>query len=78
MIVPQAQVKDTLNRADSTVKELLEAHEDMCIQYGYLIAISGHGIRQNAEADLVETLCLMNLLKDRIDNKSNSIIKLHE
>ncbi|MDP8935764.1 MAG: hypothetical protein M3N42_16930 [Cyanobacteriota bacterium] len=76
--MPQAQVEATLYRADSTVRELLEAHEDICIQYGYLAATSGHGIRRNVEADLVETLRLMTLIKERIDRKSNSIVNLHE
>lgn len=69
--MPQAQVEAALNSPDSTLMELLSAHEEICIQYGYLATMSAHRIRQEVEADLLETTCLMMLLKDRINRKYN-------
>lgn len=71
--MPQAQVKTVLNDANSTLPELLNAHEDICIQYGYLSAVSGFGLRENVEPDLLEIICLMTLIKERIKRTPNLI-----
>lgn len=68
--MPQLQVEATLESPDSTIMQLLEAHQEICIQYGYLSATTAFGIRHNAEADLLETFCLMMLLKLRINKQS--------
>ena len=68
--MPQAQVEMALSNSDSTIPDLLDAYQDICIQYGYLAAVSGHGIRENAESDLLKTVSLMRLVKERIKRDS--------
>lgn len=64
----QAEVQDTLDNPNSTVIELLDAHEEMGIQFGCLVSAQTHGIQQNVEPDLLKILTLLTAIKTRINN----------
>ena len=68
----RAEVQDTLDNPNSTVMELLNAHEEMGIQFGYLVSAQTHGIQENVEPDLLKILSLLTVIKTRI----NSICQL--
>lgn|GEM_PF-2522009 len=67
--MPEYQVSQVLENPEVTLQELLYALEDMSIQYGYISGMAAHGLRENAEADLVRTLCIIKIIKLRIHKK---------
>ena len=69
--MPEYQASQVLENSNSTLEELLNALEDMAVQYGYISAMAGHGLRENIETDLVRTLCLIKIIKLRIHKKNN-------
>lgn len=67
--MPEYQASQVLENPSSTLEELLNALEDMAVQYGYISAMAGHGLRENVEIDLVRTLCIIKIIKLRIHKK---------
>lgn len=68
MIVPEYQVLHVLENPDATLAELIDSLHDMAVQYGYIAGMAAHGLRENAEVDLVRTLCIIKVIKQRIHN----------
>lgn len=69
------QVFQALDNPDTTLDELVDSLYDMAIQYGYIARMAAHGLRQNAETDLVRVLCVVKIIKLRIHNKVQLLTK---
>lgn len=69
------QVFQALDNPDATLDELVGSLYDMAIQYGYIARMAAHGLRQNAETDLVRVLCIVKIIKLRIHNKVQLLAK---
>lgn len=73
------QVFQALDNPDATLDELVGSLYDMAIQYGYIARMAVHGLRQNAETDLVRVLCIVKcivkIIKLRIHNKVQLLTK---
>lgn len=69
------QVFQALDNPDATLDELVGSLYDMAIQYGYIARMAVHGLRQNAETDLVGVLCIVKIIKLQIHNKVQLLTK---
>lgn len=69
------QVFQALDNPDATLDELVGSLYDMAIQYNYIARMAAHGLRQNAETDLVRVLCIVKIIKLRIHNKVQLLTK---
>ena len=65
--MPECQVSQVLENPSSTLEELLNALEDIAMQYGYIAGMASHGLKnENTKTDLVRTLLVIKVLKLRI------------
>ena len=64
--MPYFQASEILKNPESSISELLDALEDCGVQYGYLVAMAEHGLRDDVETELVRLLTLIKLIKIRI------------
>lgn len=69
------QVFQALDNPDATLDELVGSLYDIAIQCGYIARMAAHGLRQNAETDLVRVLCIVKIIKLRIHNKVQLLTK---
>ncbi len=68
--MPYAQAHDLLENPNPNLIDLLNAVEDLSIQYGYIVGMASQGLRQDPEADLIRLLVLIKLIKDRIEKNA--------
>lgn len=64
------QAHELLKETNPSLSDLLDAIWEMGMEYGYIAAMSGQGLREDAETDLVRIIVLSKLLKAKIEEKS--------
>ncbi len=64
--MPYFQAAELLKLETTSIEELLNALEDLGIEYGHIRGSVGHGLRENAEADLIRIIILSKSIKYRI------------
>lgn len=69
--MPYFQAKELLKNPDASLEDLLAALEDLGVQYGYIVAMAAHGMRNDSEIDLVRLLVLIKALKFKITQLVN-------
>lgn len=68
--MPYAQAHDLLQTPNPDLIDLLNALEDLSIQYGYIIGMTKQGLREDSEADLARLLVLIKSIKDKIEKNA--------
>lgn len=67
--MPYFQAYKLLENPNCSVSELANSIEEMGMEYGYIIAMAGQGLREDSETDLVRILILLKALKLKIQEK---------
>ncbi|MEG5045957.1 hypothetical protein [Microcoleus sp. B4-C1] len=69
--MPYFQACELLLSKESTVEELLEAHEDIACQYGHITCTAALGLREDVEPDLIRLVMILEAIKVKIVEKFN-------
>ena len=64
--MPYFQAAELLRLKSTNIEELLDALEDLGIEYGYIKGSTQRGLRVDAEIDLIRIIILAKSIKYRI------------
>lgn len=64
--MPYSQAVESLNNPDASLEDLLLAIQDLAVQYGYILAMTSQGLREDSESDLLKILVLIKAIKFKI------------
>ncbi|MEG4915741.1 hypothetical protein [Microcoleus sp. B7-D4] len=64
------QASELLKNPEASLEDLLVALEDLGVEYGYIVAMTTHGMREDSEIDLVRILLLIKAIKLRVQQQN--------
>lgn len=67
--MPYSQAKELVKNPEATLNELSRALFDLGKEWGYIASSVGHGLRENAESDLIRIIVLSDMIICRIEQQ---------
>lgn len=67
--MPYFQAKELVKNPKATLDELSRALFDLGKEWGYIASSVGHGLRENAESDLIRIIVLSDMIIRRIEQQ---------
>lgn len=64
--MPYFQANELLKNPEASLEELLKALFDLGKEWGHVASSAGHGLRENAEPDLIRIIVLSDMIIYRI------------